>query len=225
MKKDTLTLILSIVAAAISCALLVLFFTMVMPRLGKKSKAAEASGESITSNGQVAYIQLDSLMNQYDMYNDLSSALESKANKVQSDFQRRGNKLNSDMQVFQNSVNKGLMIRSEAERQQQDLLQRKQTLQDEANTKQQELAEENQVMLNQVLDALHSYLITYNEDHSYSLIFVTSGTPGTIIIGDPALDITNDVVKGMNEEYVKTRSSKKSSTAEDSNSETTKATK
>jgi outer membrane protein len=225
MKKDTLTLILSIVAAAISCALLVLFFTMVMPRLGKKSKAAEASGESITSNGQVAYIQLDSLMNQYDMYNDLSSALESKANKVQSDLQRRGNKLNSDMQVFQNSVNKGLMIRSEAERQQQDLLQRQQTLQNEANTKQQELAEENQVMLNQVLDALHTYLKTYNEDHSYSLIFVTSGTPGTIIIGDPALDITNDVVKGMNEEYVKTRSSKKSSTTEDSSSETTKATK
>jgi outer membrane protein len=216
MKQDTLSLILSIVAAAISCALLILFFTLVMPKMnGKAKKAADGANTTMTTTGQIAYIQLDSLMNQYDMYNDLSSALQSKATKVQSDLQRRGNKLNSDMEVFQNSVNKGLMIRSEAERQQQALLQRQQTLQNEANTKQQELAEENQVMLNKVIDALQSFIASYNADKGYSLIFVTSGTPGTILVGDPAMDITEEVVKGMNEEYVKTRNSTKSSADED----------
>lgn len=212
MKKTPL--ILSIIAIVISCAALVLVF--VMP--GKKTNTASAtSGEGITTNGQVAYIQLDSLMSKYDMYNDLSSALESKATKVQSDLQRRGTKLESDMKTFQNSLNKGLLIRSEAQRQQDDLLQRQQTLQNEANNKQAELQEENQVMMNRVVDALNVYIQKYNDEHNYSLIFTTSGTPGSIIVGDSALDITDEVVDAMNAEYVKTRNTgKKESGAEDS---------
>ncbi|MCI2082865.1 MAG: OmpH family outer membrane protein [Bacteroidales bacterium] len=214
MKKTSL--ILSIIATVISCALLVLFLVLVLPKNNSKGTASEP-GEKVTTNGQVAYIQLDSLISKYDMYNDLNSALESKANKAQGDLQRRSNKLKSDMNTFENNVNKGLIIRSEAQRQQQDLLQRQQTLENDANNKQAELQEENQVMLNRVIDALETYIKKYNEDHKYSLIFTTTGLPGSIVIGDPALDITEEVVDAMNREYVKKRNSNKSDS--DSNTE------
>jgi hypothetical protein len=41
--------------------------------------------------------------------------------------------------------------------------------------------------------------------------------PGSIVIGDPALDITEEVVDAMNREYVKKRNSNKSDS--DSNTE------
>ena len=68
-----------------------------------------------------------------------------------------------------------------------------------------ELAEENQVMLNRVLDALKTFLAEYRVLNNYDLILTTDGSSNTIIEGTSALDITNDVVEGLNREYDKSR--------------------
>ena len=54
-------------------------------------------------------------------------------------------------------MQKGLITRSQAETQQNQLAARQQELEQYAQQKQLELAEENQVMLNRVLDALRTY--------------------------------------------------------------------
>jgi len=70
------------------------------------------------------------------------------------------------------------------------------------------MSEEEAVLYRRVFDALDTYLKKLNEDKKYSLIISTSGSPSTILYGDKALDITQLVVSGMNDEYIKTKSTK-----------------
>ena len=69
-----------------------------------------------------------------------------------------------------------------------------------------EMAEEESVLINKVMDALNSYLKTYNDQKRFSIIINSSATMNTVLQADSALNITGEVVAGLNEEYVKTKS-------------------
>ncbi|MBQ1748141.1 MAG: hypothetical protein II041_05575, partial [Bacteroidales bacterium] len=52
------------------------------------------NGESSSpAAGSIVYIQLDSIVSKYDMYNTLKSELEIKVQKIQNDLQARGRAL------------------------------------------------------------------------------------------------------------------------------------
>ena len=73
--------------------------------------------------------------------------------------------------------------------------------------KQQEMAEEQQVMMNQIANAIAEFVKEYNQTHQYAMILSTSGnilsTP--VVCGDARLDITEDLLAGLNAAYIKTK--------------------
>ena len=75
--------------------------------------------------------------------------------------------------------------------------------------KQQEMAEEQQVMMNQIANAIAEYVQAYNVEHQYAMIIATAGnilsTP--VVTADPKLDITEELLAGLNAEYIKTKES------------------
>ena len=178
----------------------------------KDSAKAPAAGEEgttvVAEKGAIVYFTLDRIFTEYDMANELSSAVESKIQSLSQEVERRGTKLQNDINTFTEKVNKGVLTRSVAEQQSQQLQKR----QDEFNTyaaqKQQEAAEEQQVMINQILDALKSFLDEYNQDKEYSMIIANQAgdiVSSPIVIGDETLDITDDILAGLNEAYVKSK--------------------
>jgi outer membrane protein len=200
-------LILSIIAFLAAATALVL--TLTAPK--NHHKPVENADGIQAVAGDIVYIRLDTLMMQYDMYSDLQSAFEAKAQNVDSDLNKKARKLESDIKNFENQINKGLLTRSAAEQQNNSLQQRQANLQNEAAQKQQELAEESQVLINQVMYAIQSYLESYNEEHNFAAILTTTAATNVVIVGSPALDITQEVVEGLNAEYIKTRNSNKKS--------------
>lgn len=199
--KNTSTII-SIVAAVLAAAALIFTLT------GQKCshKAAETSGEAIqAAAGDIVYIRLDTLMLQYDMYSDLQSAFDAKAQSVEDDLNKKGRKLESDIKNFENQINKGLLTRSAAEQQQLSLQQRQNDLQNLAAQKQLELQEESQVNLNNIMFAIQSYLEEFNKEHNFAAILTTTEATNVVIVGSPALDITQTVVEGLNAEYIANR--------------------
>ena len=200
MKKTPL--ILSIIAVVVALAALAMEFI----GCDGKNKPADISGQGTSAvAGDVVYLQIDSLVLNYDMYNDLMSAFQTKAVGVQDDLQKKGRKLESDMKAFESQIQKGLLTRSAAETQQNSLLQRQQKLQEEAAQKQQELSEEEFVLNNQVMDAIKTFLTEYNEEHQFALILTTSAASNSVIEGSTSLDITADVLAGLNDAYIKVR--------------------
>ncbi len=206
MKKTPL--ILSIIALVV--ALCAAVMAIVRPDFQKKKPAGEAvdstdNGTITAVAGDIVYVQLDSLIANYDMYNDLMTAFQSKVQGIQDDLSKRGRRLESDAKAFENQVQKGLLTRSAAEEQQNKLMQRQQNLQNDAAKKDAEIQEEQAVLNNQVYYAVKEYIEKYNEEHQYSLILTTSGVTNTVLNVNPGLDITADVLKGLNEDYIKNR--------------------
>jgi len=198
-------LILSIIAVVAAVAALILSLTT--PKNNPKT-VENAEGIQAVA-GDIVYLRLDTLMMQYDMYSDLQSAFEAKAQTVDSDLNKKARKLESDIKNFENQINKGLLTRSAAEQQNTSLQQRQANLQSEAAQKQQELAEESQVLLNQVMFAIQTYLEEYNKDHNFAAILTTTAATNVVMVGAPALDITQEIVEGLNAEYIKTRNTTK----------------
>ena len=199
MKKTSL--ILACIALLVSVATLV--FTL-LSREKKPVETEPVPGQTAVA-GDIVFIQIDSLLMNYDMYNDLMSAFQTKYQASQDELQKKSRQLESDAKSFENQINKGLLTRSAAEQQQQNLLRRQENLQNEANNKQLELQEEEFVLNNQVYDAIKTFLEKYNAEHQFALILTSSSASNTVIEGNRGLDITNEVVRGLNEEYIRNR--------------------
>ena len=173
--------------------------------------AASVSKDSIAVAGSIVYFNMDKVMESYDMANDLNSVFETKTSGIQAEIDRRGKKLEKDAADFQNKVDKGLLTTSVAQAQYQKLQEQQQAYQQYVVTKQQEMAEEQQVMMNQIANAISEYVQEFNLEHQYALILTTGGsilsTP--VVTGDPCLDITDELLSGLNAAYIKTKESTK----------------
>ena len=93
------------------------------------------------------------------------------------------------------------MTRSVAEEKAQKLQQQEAEFNNYTAQKQQEMAEEQMVMMNQIGDAIKTYLDKFNEEKKFAMILTSQGgTP--VITADPSLNITEAVIAGLNAEYV-----------------------
>ena len=141
------------------------------------------------------------------MANDLRSVVETKVQNIQAEVTRRGKKLENEVKAFQEKIDKGLLTRTNAEIQGQKLQQQEIDFNNYAAQKQQEINEEQMVMMNQLGDAIQTYINKYNEEKQYSMIITNSGG-APVIAANPALNITDDILAGLNEEYIKTKNEK-----------------
>lgn len=157
--------------------------------------------------GSIVYFDLDTVLDEYDMANDLRSEVETKVNAIQKDVNRRQKNLENAVNDFNNKLNKGLMTSAVAAEQQQRLQQQDANFQQFAQQKQAEIMEEQQVMMNQIADAIKTFIEEYNAEKKYSMILSNqAGVP--VIAGDAALNITDEIIAGLNAKYVKTKNNK-----------------
>lgn len=203
MKK--VNIILHIVSLA---AIVVLFVMLLTQKECSNNIEVPSNTQTTTSSEGIVYIQLDSLINQYDMYNDLKTEFEGKYAAIESDLTKRGRALENDFQSFNEKMQKGLLTRSQAEAQGSELQMREQEYAAYTQQKQMELAEEESVMINRVMDAINTYVKEFNKSRNYSLILTTTAATNVVIDGSSTLDITSEIVAGLNQEYVKSRGKK-----------------
>lgn len=201
MKK---TLIIFGVAAAVALAV------SCNQNNGAATQAAPAQ-DSTAVAGSIVFFNLDKVLQGYDMANDLNSVFETKTSGIQAEIDRRGKKLEKDANDFQSKVDKGLLTTSVAQAQYQKLQQQQQEYQEYAVRKQQEMAEEQQVMMNQIANAIAEFVEEYNQTHQYAMILSTSGNilSSPVVIGEDRLDITEDLLAGLNAAYIKTKETQK----------------
>ena len=170
---------------------------------GETTEAVDASAPK----GAIVYVDITKVMAEYDMANDLRAVVETKVQNIQAEITRRETNLANAVNKYQEKAQKGLMTRTVAETEAQKLQQQEIEFNNYAAQKQQEINEEQVVMMNQLGDAIQTYLTKYNEEKQYAMILTNSGG-APVITADAALDITDDVLAGLNEEYIKSKNNK-----------------
>ena len=195
----------SLILSIISLVAVVAFGIVSLTKDGKAAAQVEGEAvEAVACEGAIVYIDLDRILTEYDMANDLRSVVETKVQNIQAEVNRRGTKLEKEVKSFQEKMEKGLMTRSVAEVQSQKLQKQELEFNNYAAQKQQEIQEEQVVMMNQLGDAIKTFLDKYNEEKQYAMILTNQGG-APVIAGDAVLNITDDVLAGLNEEYIKTK--------------------
>ena len=198
----------SLILSIVSLVAVVVFGIISLTNGGKVADVqTEGTAAEAASKGDIVYVDLDRLLMEYDMANDLRSVVETKIQNIQAEVNRRGKKLENEIVDFQNKIDKGLMTRSVAEAQGQKLSQQELEFNNYAAQKEQEIQEEQLVMMNQLGDAIQTFLTNYNAEKQYAMILTNSGG-APVIAADAALDITDAVLAGLNEEYIKSKNNK-----------------
>lgn len=194
MKK--LPLILSVVSLAAVIALFVLEFT------GEEKGEDEHQGAAVERGvpGTIAFVEIDSIILNFDMYFELRDQLISKQESSEAQLNSKGTQYEAGAKDYEEKVRKGLVTRATAAQMEQALLAKQQELVNLRDQLQYELMEEEQVMNRTILDYIYKYLEVYNEEKGYDYILGKSfGSP--ILHGRPANDVTGEVLRGINEYY------------------------
>ena len=167
---------------------------------------------SVASNGApsaqttktltIAYVELDSIQSQYQFFIDAKAEMEAKSQKYDKELNRLGKNLQNAAAQFQDKLQKGgFSSQAQAEGAQKALLSQQGQLEQKQSMYAQELASQ-QMEFNQALeDSINSFLSEYNKVHNYSMIL--SKGNGNIMMADKSMDITADVIEGLNKRYGK----------------------
>ncbi len=197
----------SLILSIASMAAVVVFGTSACNSAPEAAKENETTEAVAAPKGDIVYVDLDRILMEYDMANDLRSVVETKVQNIQAEVNRRGQKLEKEVASYQEKIQKGLMTRSVAEAQGQKLQEQEIEFNNYAAQKQQEIQEEQLVMMNQLGDAIQTFIANYNAEKKYAMILTNSGG-APVITADASLDITDDVLAGLNDEYIKTKNEK-----------------
>lgn len=195
--------IINVILGAAVIVLFVLHFTDDDKGMESESKSPETmNATAITGpiTGSIAYFKVDSVLANWKLYAATQQKLAGKQKELETDFNSKSDSFQKRVQDAQYKIQRGLVTRAEAEQLQQQLAQEEQNLMGIQNSYTQQLQEEGLVKNRQMIDKIEQYLKKYNEDKGYSFIFSYS-FGGNLLYGDEALDITSDVIKGINEAY------------------------
>ena len=149
----------------------------------------------------IAYVNVDSLLLNYNYSKDLNEIILKKQENSRANITQKARSLQSEMQDFQRKIeNNAFLTRERAEQEQQRLLKKQQELQDLDNQLAQELMQEQQKLNEQLRDTIVAQLKVFNQSRGYQIIF--SNTLGdNILLADPVYDITSEFLEVLNKNY------------------------
>ncbi len=148
---------------------------------------------------KIAYVEVDSIMSQYNYWKDVTKLMQGKEANIQKTLQGKQQTLQQAAANFQQGVQANKYSQDEAQQIQANLQRQAQ----EGDALQQRLGAEYQkeaAGYNTALsDSIHHFLAEYNKDKKYSIIFAKQGD--NILYAQNAYDITKEVVAGLNKRY------------------------
>jgi len=204
--------ILNIVSIA---ALTVLsFVSCKQPAATDATPAASTSSE--TGADKIVFIDIDTLLSRYNLYLDKKSELEGQsktaekalAGKIEA-FQKRLGKFQQDVVEIQQKANTIAPIElkkmeEKFSQQQQNLAKEEESLMKQRDNAAVELEGKLLETQKDLQKKIDDYLDKLAEEKGYDLVLM-KGSTGSVMFGKATLDITDETVKRLNEEYEATK--------------------
>ena len=177
--------------------------TVLLGACGAKNEEGvtnENAQEEQTDGMKIAYVELDTLMSQYQLYKDYSEVLTRKGNNIQKTLAQKQRALESHAAAVQKKYeSNGFTTRDEVERAQASIQKEQNDLAELADRLQNEFAMEQARINDEARDSIQSFLKRYNKTKKYDYVMVKAGD--NLLVANPKFNITNDIVKGLNKRY------------------------
>ena len=158
-----------------------------------EAAATETATAQQVGTGDIAYVQVEAVLAQCDLFLNEGKALQEKTEKAQKSWAQREQNLQAEAAQLQEKYQKGLITTRDAQATQESIQKRVASYQANAQKEAQSLDEENYVFTNRAQDLLHRAVQEINADKRYKLIVNASALIDA--------DITAAVLAKVNELY------------------------
>lgn len=196
MKKiQFLTVAAAICATAIS-------FTQCTDKSSNNTQSAQpVESASVAKAGlKIAYVNIDSLFNNYKLSLTMNKEMLRKDEDIRMKLNEKARAIQADIEDFQKKLeNNVYATRQRAEEEQARILKRQEDYKLYEQRLLNELATETQRNNVILRDSINSFIEDYNAQNNYD--FIISRVGDNLLYANPALDITQEVIEGLNKRY------------------------
>ena len=146
------------------------------------------------------YVDLDTVLAKYALAKDYNEEMMRMQSSMESTMRTHEKRLQSQAAVMQNKMNNnGYLTRESYEQDQSSLNSMQAEAQKQAATLQSNFEQQALQAQKNVNDSINAFIEEYNKSRGYDAIFLKAAT----LYINPALDITDEVVEGLNARYNK----------------------
>lgn len=167
----------------------------------KSSEHIDAKLDAQAHKINVAYVDIDSLENNYAYFKNLQKKYETKRDSIDK-------ALNSDYNAIENErikfIQRGNAITEvEAQNFEASYKLKMQTLENKKLQLSKDLNDEQAKGMDDVLNRIEAYMNEFNKNSHYSFVFGVAKGNMMFLHKDTACNITDQVLKGLNDDYLK----------------------
>jgi outer membrane protein len=161
-------------------------------------RAKGPAEEGVPSNLKVAYIKSDTVLKYYDYFKVNKDKIEAKGKRLDQDLKSRAQSLQNEFENYQRNASNLTMGQARAV--EEDLGKKRQNLQLYQESLSQEMLAEQNKMTKDLYTRVTDYLKTYGQERGLQVVLKNDET-SDLLYGSDSLDISADVIKGLNELY------------------------
>lgn len=166
-------------------------------------KPESSAGSANAGDLTIAYIKSDSVLKYYEYLKVNKVVLEEKTKKMDQDYRNRAIGLQNEIAAYQRNVSS--MTLGQVRATEEDLGKKQQNLQMFQQSLGQQLMEEEAKLNKELYERITTYLKKYGKDKGLQIVLKYDPTSDVLFAGD-ALDISQDVITGLNAEYQQEKS-------------------
>ena len=155
-----------------------------------------------SDNGAIAFIDFEELTKKYQFYKDGIASLEKDFNKKEAEFVKKEQAYQENVGRYQQmAANFTPEVREKRER---DLMEEEQKLVELRDRLRSDLADKQENFNKDFLNKIDGYLKVLSKEKNYSYVFTyVKGNPATIVYAKDTLNISDQVIHALNEQYKK----------------------
>ena len=165
----------------------------------KTISSAPVPSSASQGTTRIAYFEMDSVQSQFEYYKEIRNGLLAKDQNMSRELSQMENNFGKKYQDLQRTAQ--TLSQPELASRQQELVEMDKNLKSKRQMMEQELSEESTRKLQDIKKKIEDYLKDYNKQKGYS--YIISNSADLIYYKDSANNITNDLIKGLNELYKK----------------------
>ena len=147
---------------------------------------------------KIGFVDNSVLINEYQERKDVEASLNTKieAFKIRTDSLRSA----FELEIKEAELKARTMSQSAIQTLSQELQQKEQLLSQRVQFEQQQIAQESQTLNDSIINRVKAFVQDYGKSNNYNYI-LGSNEAGSVLYGEEASDLTQEILKALNENY------------------------
>ncbi|MCP9199304.1 OmpH family outer membrane protein [Gramella sp. GC03-9] len=147
---------------------------------------------------KTAYVDTTKIIQEYKEMKEVEAEFTTKSDSVRQRLDAVAREFQQEVQQYQSQMNS--MSESARQEKEGELMQKQQMLQQQQQMVSNQLREESAAVMDSMVTKVKDFVKAYGEENNYTYIF-GSNESANIMYAKEGLDITDEILSEMNEEY------------------------